>query len=203
MSGGQGLARKRNLAGGVVGCCLAWMTLLVALLVAIAAIAPAARASAAAFGKTTVGGSSDTFGYERKRVNRYPLPAAASVSKLTIYLATTGVSGQQVLRGLIYSDSGGKPEALLGSTEQLTFSSTNAAGWYEESFASPVKLAAGNYWIGVMTGQTSNVIGFRYDNVSGARDYNENAFGSGPSNPFGSFSSDGEQMSLYATYTPG
>ena len=78
---------------------------------------------------------------------------------------------------------------------------TDAAGWYDLSFASPVKLAAGNYWNGVMTGQTSNVIGFRYDNVSGARDYNANTFSSGPSNPFGSVSTDGEQTSLYATYT--
>src|SRR5262249_16831258 len=157
-----------------------------------ATVQPAA--ATATFGKTTVGGSSDTFGYERKRVNRYALPAAASVTKLTIYLAATGASGQQVLRGLIYSDAGGKPEALLGSTEQLTFRSTNAAGWYDLSFASPVNLSAGNYWIGVMTGPTSGVIGFRYDNVSGARDYNANTFSSGPSNPFGSFSTDGEQI---------
>jgi DNA-binding beta-propeller fold protein YncE len=102
---------------------------------------------------------------------------------------------------LIYSDSGGKPETLLGSTEQLTFRSTNAAGWYDLSFASPVKLAAGNYWIGLMTGPTSNVIGFRYDNVAGARDYNTNSFSSGPSNPFGSATTDGEQISLYGTYT--
>jgi hypothetical protein len=166
-----------------------------------ATVAPAP--ATATFGKSAVGASSDTFGYERKRVNRYPLAQAASVTKLTIYLATTGVSGQQVLRGLIYSDAGGKPEALLGSTEQLTFRSTNAAGWYDLSFASPVKLAAGNYWIGVMTGQTSNVIGFRYDSLAGARDYSANTYSSGPSNPFGPVSTDGEQMSLYGTYTPG
>ncbi len=34
--------------------------------------------------------------------------------------------------------------------------------------------------------------------------YNTNTYTSGPSNPFGSsLTTDGEQTSLYATYTPG
>jgi len=140
---------------------------------------------------------------ERKRVNRYALPANGSVTKLSIYLAPAGTSGQQVLRGLVYADSSGTPAALLASSEQFTFSSTSAAGWYDLVFSSPVKLTAGNYWIGVMTGATAGVAGFRYDSVSGARDYNANTYASGATNPFGSFSTDSEQMSLYATYTPG
>jgi hypothetical protein len=37
--------------------------------------------------------------------------------------------------------------------------------------------------------------------VSGSRDYNANSYASGPSNPFGTVTTDAEQMSLYATYT--
>src|SRR5262249_35553298 len=77
----------------------------------------------------------------------------------------------------------------------------SSAGWYDMKFASPLKLAAGNYWLGVITGSTSRVAGFRYDSVSGGRDSNANTYASGATNPFGSFSSDSEQMSLYATYT--
>jgi len=160
-------------------------------------------AASATFGKTTVGASSDYFVAERKRVNRYALPANGSVTKLSIYLAPASTSGQQVLRGVIYTDSSSTPAALLASSEQFTFSSTSAAGWYDLVFSSPVKLTAGNYWIGVMTGATAGVAGFRYDSVSGARDYNANTYASGATNPFGSFSTDSEQMSLYATYTPG
>jgi subtilisin family serine protease len=160
-------------------------------------------AASATFGKTTVGASSDYFVAERKRVNRYAIPESGSVTKLSIYLAPTSTSGQQVLRGVIYADSSGTPAALLASTEQFTFSSTSAAGWYGLVFSSPIKLTAGNYWIGVMSGATAGVAGFRYDSVSGARDYNANTYASGATNPFGSFSSDSEQMSLYATYTPG
>jgi hypothetical protein len=66
-----------------------------------------------------------------------------------------------------------------------------------------VKLAAGNYWIGVITGASAGVTGFRFDSVTGSRDYNTNTYSSGPTNPFGAFTTDAEQTSLYATYSPG
>jgi iron transport multicopper oxidase len=154
------------------------------------------------FGKTALGASSDRFLQDRKRVNHYALPTAGAVSKLSIYLLRGGVSGQQVLKGLIYADASGAPGALLAVSEQLTYASTNAAGWYALKFSTPVKLAAGKYWIGAITGATGDVVGFRYDSVAGSRDYNTNSYASGPTNPFGSVTTDSEQMSLYATYTP-
>ncbi|MEA2334780.1 MAG: hypothetical protein QOG40_1270, partial [Solirubrobacteraceae bacterium] len=129
------------------------------------------------------------------------LTEAGSVSKLSVYLAPTTTAGQEVLKGLIYSDSGGKPEALLGTSAQLTFKSTNAAGWYDLVFSSPVKLAAGNYWIGLMTGATGGVAGWRYDNVTGTRAWNANAYTAGPTTPFGAATIDAQQPSLYATYS--
>ncbi len=158
------------------------------------------QASSATFGKTTVGSSSDSFLADRKRVSRYALPSAGAVSKLSIYLAPTATAGQQLLKGVVYADAGGAPGALLGVSEPLTFKSTNAAGWYDLAFASTLKLAAGNYWIGAITGASSNVAGFRYTSVSGARDYNANSYASGPANPFGAVTTDAEQASLYATY---
>jgi hypothetical protein len=168
------------------------------------ASAPTAVISAgsAAFGTTSVGGSSDTFSANLKRVNGYSLPVAGSVSKLTIYLVPTSTSGQANIKGVIYSDSGGSPSSLLAVTGELVFSSTQSAGWYDLKLPAAVNLAAGNYWIGVITGGTTGVAGFRYANASGSRDKNSNTYTAGPSNPFGSFTSDGEQMSLYATYTP-
>ncbi len=153
------------------------------------------------FGKSNVGGSSDSFLADRKRVSRYALPTAGALTKLSVYLAPTGVAGQQVLKGVVYADSGGSPGALLGTSEELTFKSTQVAGWYDLKFALPLKLSAANYWIGAITGATSSVAGFRYDSVTGSRDYNPNTYTSGPTNPFGAFTSDSEQASLYATYT--
>ena len=54
---------------------------------------------------------------------------------------------------------------------------------------------------GLLSGTTSGVTGYRYKVLAGARDFNTNAYSAGPSNPFGSFTQDSEQMSLHATYT--
>jgi hypothetical protein len=173
-----------------------------ALLASLTAGAGAQASSAATFGKATVGAASDTFLSGRKRVNRYALPSAGAVSKLSVYLAPTATTGEQALEGVIYADSAGKPQALIAVSQQLTFKSGSAAGWYDLPFAAAVKLPAGNYWIGVITGASSNVAAFRYDTLTAARDYNANTYASGPSNPFGAVSTDNEQASLYATYAP-
>lgn len=84
----------------------------------------------------------------------------------------------------------------------LTFKHANASGWYDLPFSTQLKLAAGNYWIGVLTGASNRVAGFRYDRVARSRDFDSDTYASGPSSPFGSVKSDGKQTSLYATYTP-
>jgi uncharacterized repeat protein (TIGR01451 family) len=153
-------------------------------------------------GKTTVGKVTDDLVANEKRVNRCVLPFNALVSELTEYLSPTTFKGQELIKGVIYANSAGKPAALLGVTEQLTFKSTQAAGWYALKFAAPVKLTAGTYWIGVITGNTGKVAAEHYDKVLNAEDYNANTYTSGPSNPFGSFKTTSEEMSLYATFTP-
>ena len=154
------------------------------------------------FGKTTVGSLSDAFAANRKRVSLYTMPTSGSVVALNIYLQPGGASGQQAIEGIVYANSSGKPGALLGKSSQLTFRSTNSPGWYSLSFATPLNLAAGSYWIGVITGASSDVAGFRYESVSSGRDYDTNTYTSGPTNPFGSITTDREQASVYATYTP-
>jgi hypothetical protein len=153
------------------------------------------------FGVTTVGSSSDTMSADRKRVNRFQLSQAGSISKLTMYLAPTSTTGQQVIEGVIYSDQGGAPGTLLGVSNPLTFHSTDPAGWYDLTFPGAISLTAGTYWIGLITGNSSGVTGFRWTSVTGSRAFNSNTYTSGPSNPFGTASTDSEQMSIYATYT--
>jgi hypothetical protein len=140
----------------------------------------------------------------RKRVNAYSIGAAVSVSRLSMYLQPTATAGQQALRGVIYADAGGAPGALLAVSSELLFSSSQAAGWYALAFSAPVALAAGRYWIGVISGASSGVAGFRWSSVAASRVYNTNTYTSGPSDPFGgAITTDAEQMSLYATYTTG
>jgi hypothetical protein len=156
----------------------------------------------ATFGKTRAGNTSASFSSDRKQVNRYALSGSGSVTKLSVYLQPTSTGGQEVLRGVIYADSGGSPGTLLGVTNELTFASSNAAGWYDLNLPAAVQLSAGNYWIGVLSGATSGVAGYRYSKANRSRDLNSNTYSSGASNPFGSFTTDNQQMSLFATYTP-
>jgi subtilisin family serine protease len=169
---------------------------------ALPGCATAPPPTTATFGKTITGAQSDSFGADRKRVNRYALTQAGALTKLSMYLAPTGTSGQQVLKGVVYADAAGKPGALLASSNALTFHSSDAAGWYDLPLPSELSLSAGSYWVGVITGGTSGVAGFRWDSVSSSRYYNSNSYTSGPTDPFGSATVDGEQMSLFAKYTP-
>jgi hypothetical protein len=74
--------------------------------------ASAATPSPATFGKTSVGGSSEWFSADRKRVNKYALSVPGAVSELSVYLTTTANSGQQVLVEIDWS--GGVPIASSG-----------------------------------------------------------------------------------------
>jgi hypothetical protein len=156
--------------------------------------------SSATCGKTTIGKVADQLLANQKRVNRCVLPFNAQVTELVTYLAPTSHSGEQLIKGIFYEDSKGKPGKLLGETSQLKFSSKEAAGWYHFAFVPPLKLSAGSYWMGIITGASSKVAGERFDSVPKAEDYNTNSYLSGASDPFGSFKTTNEEMSLYATF---
>jgi hypothetical protein len=152
-------------------------------------------------GKTTIGKVSDALVANIKRVNKCVVPVSALLTELHVYLQPTKVKGQQLIEGIIYaSNKEGKPVERLGTSTQLTFKSTEAAGWYSLPFSPPVKLTAATYWIGIITGSSGKVAAEHYDAVKNAEDYNTNTYTSGPSNPFGSFKTINEEMSLYATF---
>jgi hypothetical protein len=155
----------------------------------------------ATFGQTGVGSRSDVFGADRKRVNKYVLRTNGTVTKLTVYLQPSGTDGQQAIKGIIYADSGGRPSALLAVSTELTFASTNTAGWYDLTFPAPLALGPGTYWIGILSGTSYGVAGYRYTKKNRSRDINSNPYVLGASDPFGSFATDNQLMSLYATYS--
>ena len=162
----------------------------------------AAATGSGTFGTTSIGATSDPLTMDRKRVNRYQLPIAANVSKLSVYLQPTGTTGSQLFTGLIYADTNNSPGALLGTTSQITFQSTQQAGWYDLVFPNPVNLPAGNYWIGMISGTSSHIAAFRYQTQTNSRAYNNDQYTNGATNPFGTPTFDSELMSAYATYSP-
>src|SRR5947209_11452058 len=107
-SGGSRFVRRLSGLIALWLCALGWM-------------APLARGEIATFGKTSVGRYKDVFASDRKRVNEYTLPSAGAIDQLKVYLEPGTVSGQQSIEGVIYGDSSGAPEALLGVSSALTY----------------------------------------------------------------------------------
>ena len=156
------------------------------------------------FGKTTIGASTDGGLFSNyKIVHSATLSVAGSVTRLRVY-AVPGLKSPspQVLKAVIYADSAGSPGALVATGTEVTYNGkTNGSGWFDLPLASPVKLAAGTYWLGFITGETTEGMGYRYDSVANSRAFNVNTYASGPTNPFGSPTKDAEQASIYALYT--
>jgi hypothetical protein len=181
--------------------------LAVALVLALGLVASAASTAQAEerFGKTTVGAIADNGIFANEKVvHAATLSASGSVTKLSVY-AIPGVSSPspQALKAVIYSDSGGSPGALLATgTEVVYQGSVNGSNWFDLPFGSPVALSPGTYWIGFITGESSEGFGYVYDEVEDSRAYNENLYASDPTNPFGPATKDSEQASIYASYVP-
>ena len=87
-----------------------------------------------------------------------------------------------------------------GVTDELTFQASDPAGWYDLPFSSPLDLASGDYWLGVISGPQPGVAAFAYEPVADVRADNANTYATGPSDPFGPIFTDNAQMSLYLAY---
>lgn len=163
--------------------------------------APVHQSCLAWLGTTSVGSNlASTLNSGYKTVIRYSLPTDALAWKIRIFLHPSGMSGQQVLKGVVYADSGGVPGALLGTTDELTYSSTEPPDWYDLTFPSLLKLTPGDYWIGVIAGDQSGVGGVAYNATPGVLKFNANPYSTGPSDPFGPVVSGDQQLSMYMEY---
>src|SRR3954451_13979117 len=167
--------------------------------------APANPPAPTTFGTTTIGSATDTFGADRKRVSPATLTEAGRVTKLRLFVEPGGASGQETLRGLVYADAGGAPGRLLGTTGVLAYDDgdTSFRGWWDLSLPTPLSLPAGRYWLGILSGGTSDVAGFRWESTAASGRLHSDIYADGASDPFGApASTDAERMSLYAIYTP-
>jgi hypothetical protein len=156
--------------------------------------------SGVSFGSTSAGGSFDRGGSGYLDVSGPYTSSGGSVSKLTAYVA--GESSNLAVRGVIYSDAGGRPGSLVGVTPEVTVPAGSSAGWVDLAFSSPVTVGAGSYWIGYWygPGAGSGAGGFAYSTASGAEQFAPAAYsatGSPPSS-FPAGSSSASRYSLYA-----
>ncbi len=151
-------------------------------------------------GKPDPGTHNAPLATDLKGVNRYTLPTAALVGFEYIFLRPTGAPGRELIRGVVYADSGGAPGRLLGSTGQLSYAGVAGSGWAELTFTPNLVLPPGDYWIGLVGGGQPGVADVPYDTVPGVLDYNENPYSPGPSDPFGPITVGNQLFSLYLDY---
>jgi hypothetical protein len=152
------------------------------------------------FGQTQVGTLVDWGGPSWLDVSGpYTVSSAVSVTKLTAYVA--GGPTVSHLRGVIYTDSAGKPGAFAAVTPALTINANQTAGWVDLTFTSPGMLPAGSYWLGYWYADYQSR--HSYLNITGSERYAPATY-SATGNPPGSFPAAGtsaSSYSLYATYT--
>ncbi len=151
------------------------------------------------FGKTALAATADPADADWERLNAVALPQNGSVARLTVYLARIA-AGSQALRGVLYADTGGVPGALLGTTSDVTLSSTASSGWVPLPFATPLALPSGSYWIGIHAGPSTRTFSLRYDESTAASGaVAPQSFAAGPLTSSTGWQLQAEQISLYGT----
>ena len=171
------------------------------LLIIFLALSLGIGAEAATFGKTDVGvnclvglpNANNT-----KSTSQFTLSENGDVTKLTVYFNDVDIfHNGGVLKGIIYDSSGDAANNLKGVTTEYTQVDNNTAEWEDITFASPVNLTAGNYFIGVISSTPKTTCA----DVAGNNNLNADTYSDGASDPFGEPITSTLQKSIYATYT--
>jgi hypothetical protein len=154
------------------------------------------------FGYQTQGATSASGWSDYKFGNPHTLSVDALVTKLTMY--TTNVdTGHQACsaRGVIYANNAGEPGAWIASTQDVSISD-NLQAWTDFTFASPVHLTPGTYWLVCHGSATANGFDVRNTGSLSISRQNTDTFVGGAADPFGSSTYNGTRThSIYATYT--
>ena len=107
------------------------------------------------FGKTVVGGIGATLAADWKKFTKFTAPPdITDVDSISAYLNRTASGGQYAVKGGIYIDNAGAPDALVPNSEIVIDSniSRNSPQWYSVDYVTkPVLTPDAVYWIGVLT----------------------------------------------------
>jgi len=142
---------------------------------------------------------------DRKRASQFPLASTSTVTSIKAYVDGAGATtGSQPVRGVLYSDRSGLPDVPLATSTTVNVTAGQARAWVTLSFASAVRLASGNYWLGLHSGGTTGVARYAVTGPNALRFNNAaDAFSDGSSNPFGAVITASKQMSITAIGIPG
>ncbi|MBN2118522.1 MAG: hypothetical protein JW730_18255 [Anaerolineales bacterium] len=159
------------------------------------------------FGYTTTPGTAAGACYlNHADTIRATLSEDGDVSKLSMYGKKS--SPNAPVKGLLFDDdgSGGEPSTIKGATQITTWDSTTPS-WKDLTYATPVSLTAGNWWMGFVSGIADGII-FYYDAVDWKLRELAPAAGYSYASPGNWLNGsdthyDGYTMGIYATYEGG
>lgn len=154
-----------------------------------------------AVGKLTNGASETTSSTDRKKVSSASPTYNGKAKSITIRGRIT--SENTTLKGVIYSDSGGAPSALLATSDEITIDSTTEFEWTAPlSGANQINLAAGTtYWIGFLQKDPgTGSFAISRDGTSNASQTNTDTYADGASDPFGTPTLEAGPIDAYVTY---
>lgn len=162
----------------------------------VTVLAVPARTEATA-GKTGVGGTTYLLASNYKGVCRHSLGDNAKVTALLVY--GRSLTGDCKAKAVIYADDGGRPAALLGTSDEVTGIGTTPA-WHTFTFSSPISLSAGTYWLGIINVDQWLYL-YRDAGTLSQLTYNADTYADGPTDPFGiGIAYYNYSLSVYAVY---
>jgi hypothetical protein len=122
---------------------------------------------------------------DKKYFSPVVFDARAKVERLRVYSQGQGGGAASVnVRAGIYSDTAGQPDALLGTTDVVALVQDDGPAFRDYTFATPLELAAGTYWIGVQV-ETSGRVKFFQGATADQMVEADDAYSDALENPFG------------------
>lgn len=156
----------------------------------------------ATFGKTTNGADQSQSSTDRKKVSSAVPASSGTATSITIRGRITAEN--TVIKGVIYSDNAGAPDALLAVSDEITVNSTTEQDWTGAlSGGQQIAITSGTtYWIGWhQKDPGSGFFEISRDGTAGLSQTNTDSYTDGPTNPFGVPTAEAGPVDVYVTYT--
>lgn len=151
-------------------------------------------------GKTTDGANNTSSGSSRKRVSVHTMTEDGA--NLSAFIRCYVSTGTQNVRALIYTDLAGEPGEILAVSDELVVSNTTAQ-WNEFTFPAAQRRFLQNgvaYWVGYINEANSNSFIITRENTASSNKQNSDTYSDGPSDPFGSNSTEAGIIDAYIAY---
>lgn len=113
----------------------------------------------ATFGKTDIGGSSQTVAKDNKFFTKFQISENGITTKITVYLDNSSGS-DAVAKAGIYTDDNGSPDLLLVNSSEVTVAD-GLTDWVDFTLASTNLTSGADYWIAVIIGDQT--LSYYYD----------------------------------------